>query len=69
MCTMHTLEGLPALAVAGVASVVGHRFVALMAQVLGQLSVQGSFDQQLGQLLEQAVLADEVFRFPRLESR
>ena len=56
------LEGLPALAVAGVASGVGHRLVAFMAQVLSQLSVQSSLDQQLGQLLEQAVLADEVFR-------
>ena len=55
------LEGLLALAVAGVASGVGHRLVAFMAQVLSQLSVQGSLDQQLGQLLEQTVLADEVF--------
>ena len=47
------LEGLPALAVAGVASRVGHRLVAFMAQVLSQLSVQSSLDQQLGQLLEQ----------------
>ncbi|MPN06914.1 hypothetical protein SDC9_154171 [bioreactor metagenome] len=56
------LEGLLALAVAGVASRVGHSLVAFMAQVLSQLSVQSSLDQQLGQLLEQAVLADEVFR-------
>ena len=56
------LEGLLALAVAGVASGVGHCLVAFMAQVLSQLSVQSSLDQQLGQLLEQAVLADEVFR-------
>ena len=56
------LEGLPALAVAGVATGVGNRLVAFMAQVLSQLSVQSSLDQQLGQLLEQAVLADEVFR-------
>ena len=56
------LEGLLALAVSGVAGGVGHRFVAFMAQVLSQLGVQGSLDQQLGQLLEQAVLADEVFR-------
>src|SRR5690606_30101530 len=55
------LEGLLALAVAGVASGVGHRLVAFMAQVLSQLSVQGSLDQQLGKLLEQTVLADEVF--------
>jgi len=32
-----------------------------MTQVLSQLSIQGSLDQQLGQLLEQSVLADEVF--------
>ena len=56
------LEGLLALAVAGVAAGVGHGFVALVPQVLGQFRVQRSFDQQLGQLLEQAVLADEVFR-------
>ena len=35
-----------------------------MAQVLGQLSVQGALNKQLGQLLEQTVLANEVFRFP-----
>lgn len=57
-----TLEGLLALAIAGVASGAGYRFVAFVTQVLSQLSVQGSLDQQLGQLLEQAVLADEVFR-------
>ncbi len=57
------LEGLPALAVAGVASGVGHRFVAFVAEVFGQFGVQGSLDQQLGQLLEQTVLANEVFRF------
>ncbi len=32
-----------------------------MAQVLSQLSVQSSLDQQLGQLLEQSVLANQVF--------
>ena len=37
------LESLLALAVAGVASGVGHRLVAFMAQVLDQLSVQDSF--------------------------
>lgn len=34
-----------------------------MAKALRKLSVQGSLDQQLGQLLEQVVLADQVFRF------
>ena len=35
--------------------------MAFVAQVFGQLSVQGSLDQQFGQLLEQAVLANQVF--------
>lgn len=34
-----------------------------MAQVLREFSFQGSLDQQLGQLLEQVVLADQVFLF------
>jgi hypothetical protein len=56
-----TLEGLLALAVAGIASLVGHRCMPVVAEVLGQFCVQRLLDQQLGQLLEQAVLADEVF--------
>ena len=57
------LERLPALAVASVAAGVDHRFVSVVAEVLGQFGVQRLFYQQLGQLLEQAVLADQVFRF------
>ena len=40
-----------------------------LGPALGQFGVKRLLDQQLGQLLEQAVLADEVFRLPRLESR
>lgn len=57
------LERLPALAVASVAAGVDLRFVSVVAEVLGQFGVQRLFYQQLGQLLEQAVLADQVFRF------
>ena len=56
------LEGLLALAVAGVAAGVGHGFMALVAQVFGQFGVQRLLHEQLGQLLEQAVLANQVFR-------
>ena len=55
-------EGLFAFAVAGVASGVGHAGVFGVAQVLGHLGLQGPLDQALGQLLEQAVFSDEVFR-------
>ena len=36
--------------------------VAVVAQVFGQLGIERLLNQQLGQLLEQAVLADQVFR-------
>lgn len=57
------LEGLAAAAVARVASGVGDRFVLVVTEVLGHLGIQRLLDQQLGQLLEQAVLADQVFGF------
>jgi hypothetical protein len=53
------LEG---LAVAGVAGGVGDRLVAVMAEVLGHLGVERLLHQQLGQLHEQVVFADQVFR-------
>ena len=56
-----TLQHLAALAVAGVALGVADRVVLLMAQVLGHLGFQRPLHQQFGQLLEQAVLADQVF--------
>ena len=54
------LERLAAAAVAGVAGRVGHRRMPVVAEVLGHLGVQRLLHQQLGQLLEQAVLADQV---------
>ena len=60
--TKVAFERLFAFAVAGVASGVGHAGVLGVAKVLGHLGLQGALDQALGQLLEQAVLANEVFR-------
>ena len=58
------LECLAAAAVAsvaaGVAAGVGHRRMPFMAQVRGHLHVQCPLDQSLGQLLQQAVLANQV---------
>jgi hypothetical protein len=34
-----------------------------VTQVLGHLRFQSALDEDLGQLLEQAVLANELFRF------
>ena len=56
------LEGLLALAVAGVTAGIGHGLVAFVTQVFGQFGVQRLLHQQFGQLLEQAVLANQVFR-------
>jgi hypothetical protein len=52
------LEGLLALAVAGVACRIGDRLVLAVTQVFGQFGIQGLLDQQLGQLLQQVVLAN-----------
>ena len=54
------LECLAAAAVASVAAGVGHRRMPFMAQVRGHLHVQCPLDQSLGQLLQQAVLANQV---------
>jgi len=56
-------EGLLALAVAGVAGGIGYRLVAGVAKVFGHLGFQRTLDQFLGELLEQAMLANQVFRF------
>ena len=56
------MRGLLVLAIAGVGSGVGHRFIALLAHMLRELNGQGSLDQPLGQLLEQATLTEQVFR-------
>ena len=57
------LESFLALAVAGVASRIGNRVVLGVAQMFCHLGLQGAFHQFLGELLEQAVLTDKVFRF------
>jgi len=56
-------ESLFAFAVAGIASGIGHAGILGVTQVLGHLGFQRALDKAFGQLLEQAVLADEVFRF------
>ena len=48
-------------AIATVASAVGDGLMAFMPQVGSELSLQGFLDHNFGQLLEQAVLANEVF--------
>src|SRR5574340_194211 len=45
------LEGLLALAIAGIAGLVLHRLVLAVTQMLGHLRLQGAFDDALGQLL------------------
>ena len=56
------LERLATASVACVAGNVSDRLVLVMTEVLGHLCIQCPLHQQLGQLLEQAVLADQVFR-------
>lgn len=53
-----------AAAAACVADRIGDRLVLVVPQMLGHLGIQRLLDQQLRQLLEQAVLADQVFRLP-----
>jgi hypothetical protein len=60
--TKAAFERLFAFAVGGVASGVGNAGFLGVAQVLGHLGLQGMLDQALGQLLEQVVYSDEVFR-------
>ena len=57
------LERLGAVAVAGVGSVVGHSAALVGAEVAGHFHLQDTPDQHLGRLLEQAVCADQDFRF------
>jgi hypothetical protein len=54
---------LGAAPVAGVGRVVGHLVALAVAEMAGHLGFPGALDQHLGQLLEQAVFADRVFRF------
>lgn len=56
------LEFLLAETVAGVAHPIADRLMLVVAQVVGQLGIQRTLDQLLGQLLEDAVGTDQVFR-------
>jgi len=56
------LQRLTALAVAGVACGVLDGFVLAVAKVIGHLGFQRLLDQQLGELLEQPIFANQVFR-------
>jgi hypothetical protein len=58
------LEGLLALAVAGVAGTILDRFVLAVAEVIGHFGFEGFLDQQFGKLFQQPVLTDQVFRLP-----
>jgi len=57
------LERLAAGAVAGVACRVSDRLMFGMPEVRGHLGLQGALHNGLGDLLEQAVFADQVFGF------
>jgi len=57
------LEYRPAFAIAGVAGGISNRLASGVAQVLGHLGLQPSFHQGFGEMLEQPVLANQVFRF------
>jgi hypothetical protein len=60
------LEGADAIAarvaLSGGAHRIGHAVIFGVAEVLGHLGLQGSLHPSFGELLEQAVLANEVFR-------
>jgi hypothetical protein len=56
------LQGLLALAIAGIAGGVLYRLILAMAKVVSHLRFQRLLDQQLSKLLEQPVLANQVFR-------
>ena len=56
-------ERFSAMAVAGLGAVAVDGAALVVAQVIGHFDLQGTIDQPLGKLLEQAVFADQVFRF------
>lgn len=56
-------ECFPAAHVAGVTSFFCHQPVLAVTQVFGHLGLQCPLDHGLGQLLQQAVLAYQVFGF------
>lgn len=57
------LEGFVAVTVTGITASVDDRSTLAMPQVLGHLGFQRTLDQHLGELLEQAVFANQIFRF------
>lgn len=57
------LERLGAAAVAGVAAVVGDGCMLVVAQVNRQFGLQRALHDGLGELLENVVFAEQVFRF------
>ena len=57
------LERLATLVVARIARRIGNRFMLAVTKVVGQFGIQRFLGQQLGQLLEQAILGNQVFGF------
>ena len=57
-----TLQGLPALAVAGVSGQILDRLILAMTEVIGHLGFQCFLNQKLRDLLEQPAFANQVFR-------
>jgi hypothetical protein len=61
--TKVALERLLAVAIAGIARFVGNQLVLALTQVVRYLGVQDPLDQRLGQSLQEAALAYQVFWF------
>ena len=51
------------MAIAGVGGAVGHLAAFVVAQVVGHLDFQRALNQHLGELLEQAIFAEQVLGF------
>lgn len=54
------MQGFAALAIARIAAVAPGRLMGRIAQVIGQLALQGRFQRALGDPLEQTVLAQQL---------
>jgi hypothetical protein len=61
--TKIALQGLGTVTVAGVAGAVANSAAPTVAEVFGHLGFECTLNQHLGKLLEQAVLANQVFGF------
>jgi len=55
------LQGLAAVAIARIAGEVGNGLVLVMTEVLGHFSFKSPLDEHLGELLQETILADQVF--------